>query len=39
MEEVRTMDVPVNADVLCADGSCGHSTYVILNLATSQCST
>jgi sporulation protein YlmC with PRC-barrel domain len=28
------MDVPVNADVLCADGSCGHSTYVIINPTT-----
>jgi len=30
------MDIPVNADVLCADGTCGHSTYVIINPATSQ---
>jgi hypothetical protein len=28
------MDVPINAPVYCADGSCGHSTYVILNPTT-----
>ncbi len=28
------MDVPVNAKVICADGPCGHSTYVILNPTT-----
>ena len=28
------MDVPVNADVLCADGPCGRSTYVIVNPTT-----
>jgi len=28
------MDIPVNADVLCTDGSCGHSTYVIINPTT-----
>ncbi len=30
------MDIPVNAEVLCADGACGHSTYVIINPATLQ---
>jgi sporulation protein YlmC with PRC-barrel domain len=34
VEEVTTMDVPVNADVICADGPCGHSTCVIVNPAT-----
>jgi sporulation protein YlmC with PRC-barrel domain len=34
--EVTTMDVPINADVQCADGPCGQSTYVILNPATRQ---
>jgi sporulation protein YlmC with PRC-barrel domain len=28
------MDVPVNADVICADGPCGRSTYVIVNPTT-----
>jgi sporulation protein YlmC with PRC-barrel domain len=30
------MDIPVKAEVFCADGSCGRSTYVIINPATSQ---
>jgi len=25
------MDIPVNAEVYCKDGLCGHSTYVIVN--------
>jgi sporulation protein YlmC with PRC-barrel domain len=28
------MDVPINAEVHCADGLCGHSTYVVLNPIT-----
>jgi sporulation protein YlmC with PRC-barrel domain len=28
------MDIPVNADVVCADGPCGRSTYVIVNPTT-----
>jgi sporulation protein YlmC with PRC-barrel domain len=28
------MDIPVNAGVICADGPCGHSTYVIVNPTT-----
>jgi sporulation protein YlmC with PRC-barrel domain len=30
------MDIPVNAEVQCADGPCGKSTYVILNPTTDQ---
>jgi sporulation protein YlmC with PRC-barrel domain len=30
------MDIPVNAEVHCADGLCGQSTYVILNPTTEQ---
>jgi hypothetical protein len=30
------MDIPIEADVRCADGPCGWSTYIILNLATQQ---
>lgn len=28
------MDIPINAEVHCADGLCGHSTYVVLNPIT-----
>jgi sporulation protein YlmC with PRC-barrel domain len=28
------MDIPINAEVQCANGSCGRSTYVVLNPAT-----
>ncbi len=28
------MDIPVNAEVHCADGLCGRSTYIILNPTT-----
>jgi sporulation protein YlmC with PRC-barrel domain len=31
-----TMDIPVNAEVRCADGACGRSTYVIINPTTKQ---
>jgi hypothetical protein len=34
--EITTMDIPINADVQCADGPCGQSTYVILNPVTQQ---
>jgi sporulation protein YlmC with PRC-barrel domain len=30
------MDIPINAEVRCADGPCGRSTYVILNPTTEQ---
>ena len=30
------MDIPINAEVYCADGLCGHSTYVVLNPITKQ---
>jgi sporulation protein YlmC with PRC-barrel domain len=30
------MDIPINAEVFCADGSCGRSTRVILNPVTAQ---
>ncbi len=30
------MDIPVNADVICEDGSCGRSTYVIIDPTTWQ---
>jgi sporulation protein YlmC with PRC-barrel domain len=30
------MDIPVNAEVYCKDGPCGHSTYVIINPTTWQ---
>jgi sporulation protein YlmC with PRC-barrel domain len=30
-KQLLTMDIPVNAQVHCADGPCGRSTYVILN--------
>jgi sporulation protein YlmC with PRC-barrel domain len=30
------MDIPINADVRCADGPCGRSTCVILNPTTRQ---
>jgi hypothetical protein len=29
-------DVPVDAEVRCSDGTCGHSTYVILNPVTDE---
>jgi hypothetical protein len=28
------MDIPVKAEVLCADGPCGSSIYVIINPTT-----
>lgn len=36
LREVTRMEIPVNADVVCADGPCGRSTYVIINPATWQ---
>jgi sporulation protein YlmC with PRC-barrel domain len=30
------MDIPVNVDVECTDGQCGHCTHVILNPVTEQ---
>lgn len=31
-KEIRpVMDIPINAEVYCADGLCGHSTYIVLN--------
>jgi sporulation protein YlmC with PRC-barrel domain len=30
------MDIPINADVWCADGPCGRSAYIILNPVTKQ---
>jgi sporulation protein YlmC with PRC-barrel domain len=30
------MDIPIDADVRCADGPCGWSTYIILNPTTQQ---
>lgn len=30
------MDIPVHAEVQCADGPCGRSTYIILNPTTDQ---
>jgi sporulation protein YlmC with PRC-barrel domain len=30
------MDIPLNADVRCADGLCGRSTHVVLNPVTKQ---
>jgi sporulation protein YlmC with PRC-barrel domain len=28
------MDIPINAEVHCVDGLCGHSTYIVLNPIT-----
>jgi sporulation protein YlmC with PRC-barrel domain len=28
------MDIPINAEVVCVDGACGHSTHVILDPRT-----
>lgn len=36
MPSEEEWDVPVDAEVLCADGICGHSTYVILNPVTNE---
>jgi sporulation protein YlmC with PRC-barrel domain len=30
------MDIPVNAEVVCADGPCGRSTYIVIDPATWQ---
>lgn len=30
------MDIPLNAEVHCADGPCGRSTYMVINPATQQ---
>jgi sporulation protein YlmC with PRC-barrel domain len=30
------MDIPINVEVICCDGHCGHSTHVILNPKTEQ---
>lgn len=30
------MDIPINVEVLCRDGQCGHSTHVILNPTNDQ---
>ena len=30
------MDIPINVDVRCADGSCGRSTYIVLDPTTWQ---
>jgi sporulation protein YlmC with PRC-barrel domain len=30
------MEIPVNAQVHCADGTCGRSTHVVINLASQQ---
>lgn len=30
------MDIPMNAEVYCADGFCGHSTYIIVNPVSRQ---
>jgi sporulation protein YlmC with PRC-barrel domain len=30
------MDIPINVEVVCCDGHCGHSTHVILNPKTDQ---
>jgi hypothetical protein len=30
------MDIPVNAEVYCSDGLCGHSTYIIVNPVSQQ---
>jgi sporulation protein YlmC with PRC-barrel domain len=35
-KEVATMDIPVNAEVVCVDGVCGQSTYVIINPISQQ---
>jgi uncharacterized protein YrrD len=29
--EATELDIPIDAEVQCADGPCGHSTYVVLN--------
>jgi hypothetical protein len=34
--EGEAMDIPVNAEVVCADGPCGRSTYIVINPATWQ---
>jgi hypothetical protein len=31
---MEAMDIPINAEVHCTDGICGHSTYVVLNPIT-----
>jgi sporulation protein YlmC with PRC-barrel domain len=31
---MEAMDIPINAEVHCTDGLCGHSTYVVLNPIT-----
>jgi sporulation protein YlmC with PRC-barrel domain len=30
------MDIPINVDVRCADGTCGRSTYIVIDPATWQ---
>jgi sporulation protein YlmC with PRC-barrel domain len=30
------MDIPINAEIYCADGPCGRSTYVVIDPATRQ---
>jgi hypothetical protein len=30
------VDIPINAEVQCADGACGRSTYVVLDLETDE---
>ena len=30
------MDIPINAEVRCADGPCGRSTYVVIDPASRQ---
>lgn len=35
-EEGQIMEIPVNANVRCADGCCGRSTHVVINLQTQQ---
>ncbi len=30
------MDIPMNAEVYCSDGLCGHSTYIIVNPVSQQ---
>jgi sporulation protein YlmC with PRC-barrel domain len=32
------MDIPINVEVMCCDGSCGHSTHVVLNPVTDKVS-
>jgi hypothetical protein len=33
-QEIRDMQISVNAAVRCTDGDCGHSTYVLVNPVT-----